>query len=1390
MSEPRPPAEPDRPAGAAASPAARALARAEVLELEVEQALSDVIERGERSLAQRFGAGFVRGLRFALRATLVLLVLAYFVFGALLLAARWWVLPQIDRFRPQIEAIASRAAGAEIRIGHIEAGWDTLNPRFSLEEVRVGPVDAPGLALPRVDATLSWISLVRATPIFSSLVVRAPEIALRRLADGRIEVAGFALDPAAPGEDRRLLDWLLAQQRILVTGASLLLRDERNPDAPRALDLHQVELLFEAGFAGWRFGLQAVPPADLAAPFDLRGRFSRSPFEAASDWRLWSGALYAEFDDLDLARLTTTLDLPWQLSSARGASRVWLDFERMRVTRVAADVALAKVQLRLAPDLAPLALEFVRGRITQAGRAGEEVFGATGLAFRTQSGLAFGPADLALRLTEPDAGQTVRGEFSASRLEIGAVAALLPQLPMTPTLRDALLRHGFTGELTDLLASWQGPLAAPQGFSVRAGFSGLSSRAQPSELGVDHAGLPGFAGLTGQLEATQAGGSLRLASRDLTLEFPGVFDEPRIPLTQLDAALTWTTQPQLEVKIESASLRNADLDATAAGTWRAAAEGQDAGSVDLSGRVLRLDAASAWRYVPTVAGRDTIVWLQQALRAGQASDGQWRLRGRLHDFPFTDPARGDFRVSAKVAGVMLDYVPGGARDASGEFITSASWPALTGIEARLLFEREALDVWAQRGAVQGMQIQDVHARIPRLAAGAVVQVKGDLAGPLAGLLRFANASPVGGWLGHFLEGAEATGPTRLGLELTIPLAATARSQVAGSLKLQGNELRLAGLPPFARATGAIGFTESSVSARGLAFNWLGGAARLDASTLPDGTINLSGNGRFSTAALRSSLAPGLSTRLLERAQGEARYSASLGIKAGALSLRAESDLVGIALNLPAPLKKAAGEAWPLRVSRQPGAAGSGVVAEDLRVSIGSILDLALERQPGGAGLQVTRGSIGLGTPAALPAYGLSLNGSFNQLDLDAWIPAVEQILGPATITRRPGAAAGSEELSVDLVALRAREVVFDGKRFANVVLGATHTADGSWNANLASDSVSGALNWRPAGGRGREARLAAQFSRLAIPESAREDVTQLLGETVTARLPAVELSAEQFELGTRKLGRLELTALYSGPEQGAAWTLQTLAISNPDARLSASGQWALEPGGAARRMALRFVVDVRNAGGLLDRLGIRDALKGGSGKLEGETSWRGSPLALHFPTLDGKLALELERGQFLKAEPGAARLLSVLSLQSVARRLTLDFRDLFSDGFAFDSVRADARLAAGVLTTSNFRMIGPAATVLIEGSANLRAETQNLRVVVLPDINAGSASIALAVLNPALGLGSFLAQLVLKDPLAKLFSLEYDVSGTWSDPQVRKVERGLVTPAPSAPATPFPNAAP
>jgi uncharacterized protein YhdP len=316
-----------------------------------------------------------------------------------------------------------------------------------------------------------------------------------------------------------------------------------------------------------------------------------------------------------------------------------------------------------------------------------------------------------------------------------------------------------------------------------------------------------------------------------------------------------------------------------------------------------------------------------------------------------------------------------------------------------------------------------------------------------------------------------------------------------------------------------------------------------------------------------------------------------------------------------------------------------------------------------------------------------------------------------------------------------------------------------------------------------------------------------------ATIPALDIVVDDFELRGKRLGRVEIDAVNRAAtdarDASREWLLSRLQMTTPEATLTAAGTWAAAgtaaasagdtgnaPTGPARRRAvMNFKLDLADSGQFLERLGMGKAIKGGKGLLAGQLAWPGSPLSPDFLNMSGQINLAIEAGQFLKVEPGVARLLGVLSLQSLPRRLALDFRDLFQEGFAFDSLIGDVKIAQGVASTNNLRMRGVQAAVLIEGSADIKRETQDLRVVVVPEINAATASLAYAVINPAVGLGTFLAQVFLRRPLMQAGTREFHVSGPWADPKVERVERKLTQPippeldvpaaaAPSAPATP------
>ncbi len=438
-----------------------------------------------------------------------------------------------------------------------------------------------------------------------------------------------------------------------------------------------------------------------------------------------------------------------------------------------------------------------------------------------------------------------------------------------------------------------------------------------------------------------------------------------------------------------------------------------------------------------------------------------------------------------------------------------------------------------------------------------------------------------------------------------------------------------------------------------------------------------------------------------------------------------------------------------------------------------------------------RGGIGVNAPAPTPSSGVAALLELGQVDADAWRRLFDPVGDTAGGTPAAPAADGYAPRSIGL---RAQQLTIGDRQLDRLVAGISE-ADGSWRATLDAVQLAGYAEYRPArpGPTATAAgRVYARLSRLSLPKQEAERVESLL-EQQPASVPSLDVVVDDLELRGKRLGRVEIEAVNRGGEGSSrrAWQLTRLNLITPEARLTASGSWgdAGRPG-APRRSAIDFALELADSGDYLERLGTGRTIRGGKGRLVGRIDWQGSPFELDYDSLGGRFKVAIEAGQFLKVEPGVARLLGVLSLQTLPRRLTLDFRDLFQRGFAFDSITGDVAIRQGVARTNNLLMRGAQAAVLMEGEADIERETQDIRVVVVPEINAGTASLAYAAINPAIGLGTFLAQLVLRKPLIQAGTREFQVSGTWDEPVIERLERRFDEPLPNLDPAPLAADAP
>jgi uncharacterized protein (TIGR02099 family) len=1286
-------------------------------------------------------------------------------FAVVLLAIRFIVFPQVESQRERIAAMLSEQLGQPVEIGAIATGWDGWNPKLILTNFRVRArleaSETPLVELPEVDVTLAWTSLPLMQLRLKQLVIERPRLAIRRDRSGLLHVAGLEFDPAQQTDDSTLTDWLLKQRRIIVRDALITWNDDLRNAPQLVLDRVQFRLENEA-FGRHRIGLTGTPPPELAAPIDIRVEVAGAPLR---EWQRTEGRAYVRLDYADVGAWRDWLPLPVPVDRGKGALRLWFDFGGGRITGLTADVELADVRTRLAEGLPELEMPHLSGRMGWKDAGGERELAFRHLAFTTASGVAQPPVDFALRLSLPGGDRTAGGEISFDRVELEPLRTLAAQLPLPERTRIDLARLAPQGALTRTRLRWDGGWDAPSAFSLTSGFERLGIAPQGD--------VPGVRGASGSVEATQAGGTLRLASRDLAIDSPPNFTEP-LALDTLDADVRWTRgAARTEVQVETLAFASPQATGSARGTWRSLPQGP--GEIDLTAAIPRADVRLLHRYLPRWLQASTRDWVRLGLLQGTGEDARMILKGDLAQFPFAGGKNGQFLVTVKARGVDLNYADG--------------WPHLQRVDADVRFEGPGLHIELQRGEVLGAQVGPTRGDIPDLnPAHPQLTIVGEARGPTAEFLRFIARSPVAGWIDHFTDGIEAQGQGLLGLRLDLPLGRDEGQRVAGEFSLVNNQLQLVGVPALRQVNGKFVFTEQDLRGRDITAEILGGPVRVALSSA-EGRVRVTADGTANLAQVGREWPSEFSARVA----GSADWTFTADVRPRFSAWTIESLLRGAAFDLPAPLAKSAAESVPLKIERR---AVANTVNEDaLTIAYGSKLAAAVHRRLDERGdARIDRMHVLVGAPVergeqpGAERPGVWVKAEVPALNVDDWLSLAREAgagtaVGPAAANAALPAVQG-----IDIDAVHFEAI---GRRLNDTRLAARRTGD-DWRFDIRGREITGTGVWSAATAAAPNGRLVARLERLSVPAAGDlvpwRGVAEARGERKAEAgnpWPTLDVEAAAFVARGRDLGRLELVA----QPQGHDWQIERMTLANDGGRLDAEGNWRAV--GAQQQTKLDVTLDVTDAGTFLGRLGHPGQIVGAPTRMTGQLAWAGAPSEFDYPSLNGTFRVQTGAGRFTKVDPGAGRLLGVLSLQALPRRITLDFRDVFSEGFAFDDINGTVRIRNGVLSTDNFRLVGPAAQVSIAGDADLARETQRLTVRVQPTLSAGvSAGAALLFFaNPlvgvAVGAGSLLAQKVLKDPIEQMFTYEYLVTGSWSDPIVSR--GGLAStasaPAPVAPAT-------
>ncbi|MBS7349233.1 MAG: TIGR02099 family protein, partial [Comamonas sp.] len=864
-------------------------------------------------------------------------------------------------------------------------------------------------------------------------------------------------------------------------------------------------------------------------------------------------------------------------------------------------------------------------------------------------------------------------------------------------------------------------------------------------------------------------------------------------------------------------------------------KGTDLGILQLQGSLAQANGARVHRYLPLSIPAEVRHYVRDSVLAGQGRDVRFEVAGALRDMPFRQPGGGGgggrFHISAPVYAVDYDYLPASLL-ASGH----APWPGLRQLAGVLQIDGQGMRILQAQAQVQAPQgiarvaFEQVQAEIADWHHP-VVQVQGRSQDSLAAMLQVLRHSAVQHLTADALARAQGQGQVALDLQLSIPLQAPQHSRVKGSVQFLGrdNQLQLRpDVPALTQLQGRVHFHEQGFALEGVQAQALGGAVQLSGGMADLQTgVRLEAQGHASAQGLKQGAALAVVQALAAQAHGQASYQLLVQSQGAGLEIEVQSDLRGLALDLPAPLGKAASSVRPLLVRYQPAAQKKSGAVDSLEVALGSAdahahgdgsdggeaghLRYLLDSHSGqaragwlywGAAAQQRPNTLGI-------ADGVQAQVQTGHLDIDAWAAQMSQLAAGAD-GAQPQPAPWHSFLPQRLQ-LQAGQLHWQ-QRQLHQVQAQISQQQGRWRGQIQAKELAGYVDYQPQHPYAPAGLVFVRLAHLHIPPaspvppaaaSATEPAPANSASTSTSNgvdtWPALDIHVQALQVAGKDLGQLFVRARSQGGQ--TRWALERFELRTPEARWRSQGWWQAASTGAgqAEHTALQFTLEMHDGGQLLTRLGMAGVLQQGKGDpsagsgqhpsassgqhpsassgqhlwagagqgISGQMQWQGSPLQPDWHSMRGQVALELGAGQFLKVEPGMAKLLSVLSLQSIGKRLSGDFRDIFSSGFAFDFVRGDIDISEGIARTNNLQMQGLNAAVLMQGEANLQTQTQALRLVIVPEINAMTASLVASAINPVAGLGSLLAQALLRKPMMAAATREFIVSGSWAEPVVR-----------------------
>jgi uncharacterized protein (TIGR02099 family) len=1237
--------------------------------------------------------------------------------------------PYLDEFKSDIESEISALLSSSVSIDKINTKWAGFGPKLELHDIVIqqGDDDASTLYLRQVDLDLGIKSLFSDGQFLPwNITLHGLSLRLTMNLNGEIQVVGISNRPSSSGSSNYSLEPLFELRRIELVDTQIFWVDEtgRTPSTHfEHLDLlmrndderHQFDLTFSiADKKKQNIKIAADIRADIDSLENMDGEF------------------YIEADNVrPINWLKSIIPANVVFNDATSSATVWISAKQGQISSAQGQVEISNMSVQQVDNQQPLKLDKVSSEFNWQQNGDQQLFELNDFELHTTN--KSWPSSRLYYKRQAD-----EAFFSLDHFHADFWPDVLPFL--SDEKLQTLKQFNLAGQAHNIKANWK-PDFSSWFASVELDQVSVTPALKEGTTAIGDIQFPGIENLSGKMLATQLGGKLSIDSEASRFSQPGLFRDA-IPIKKMAGELNWYRQDNAGWIISSDHLLadTPHINTTSRIHISLPAEGSI--EMDIQTDFRDGDASQANLFYPAgIMNPNLVQWLDRSIVSGKVTSGSFILKGPIEDFAYSKTHNGRFEVLFDVEDLILDYMP--------------EWPRLEEVNARIRFLDNSLFIDLVNGQILDTDVSGATASIPSLNPLQPIQITGETRGPVSDNLRILAETPLKESFSNLASAMTIKGNNRVNLDFKIPLGDIGDYELDGRVKFSDNRLSLTDWNlQIDKINGELLFDLDGLSSRNLVARTYGAKTRVKVSHEKQNTL-INSRLTLNDKEIRKII----KTVPKDLISGRSDWQVNLTIpplsqKSSVVTLNVLSDLQGTHINAPAPFGKTLSSERPLDVKVEIGSKHELPISfnygDDIQGEI--LVSTNNQDEPVMEAAQIHLGKSPI--PQNRENH-LQVSGSIDKIELDGWLEWINQS-SSAKATMPVEINLGTDEL-----------------HYQDWVLTKVN-----FQVNQDQDKLSGNINSHEIAGMFELDSLKnlkkvsvsldkAQITLKSESETEAKKENKAGKKINPAKLPAVSLIVKNLIINDEPFGKLLLETTQAGARNGIK--IETLFLTGDNLQADISGQWLNL--GDLQKTDLIIDLNSQDLGKTLKQLGYAEQIHKGQAEISGQLNWLESPFNLEKSNVSGQLDLEIEDGRFLELEPGVGRILGILNIAAISRRLTLDFSDLFKDGFTFDEITGNFTFDDGNAYTEDLTIKSPSALLELKGRTGIVTQDYDQVITVTPSVQS-SLTIAGAVAGgPAGAAIGFVAQKLIGDEVDKIARTRYRVKGPWDKPEITKLKK-------------------